>query len=183
MIELLGQLRECVTALSESRRRQEAEFEQALEALQTAVIETKLYAAHLDRYCRPTPNDGLGFARNELMRVQPDLSRKPRSIAEEKRIARLWTAAARKLRNFDQDLAARCHIKSDYWTEPSDWTDQDLSEFQIELDGISQELYELLLGTRKHRGYRMFRKRHGQLEGETNQPQLPGNHTPDSTGS
>lgn len=103
----------------DERHRREDHADEALMAIYMAANETKLY----------------------IQEVQRTGKSKQKREAE---LSRLWTRAAIPIRRFDADLASRCLIKGDYWTNPSAWTVEAIAQFRIGLDDVFREAKELL---------------------------------------
>ena len=62
----------------------------------------------------------------------------------EGKLVELWTSAAVHIRRSDRDLAARLQDKAAYWTNPENWTAQEVSDNRIQIDDIAEEGKRLL---------------------------------------
>ena len=112
-------------------RRPDAGYQEALEALYTALNETRIYIGLLDR-------SKFGLDQGE------DLTAPRRSIETEARLSQLWTHASLKLRQVDRDLAERCFDKGDYWAHPDEWTEDDVKRARIQIDSVFRAARRLL---------------------------------------
>jgi hypothetical protein len=93
--------------------------QRAVEAILRAVNETKLYISSLER------------------------GEKRRRDREED-LSRHWTTAAAALHGINEDLARRCQLKGQYWTEPDAWNGQQLQKARILLTQVSADADALL---------------------------------------
>lgn len=91
----------------------------ALRAISHALTETYLYYRDLDKG-------------------------KPKSPDIERQLANYWAAAAIPLRHIDQDLAMTCEFKAEYWVNSDNWTEDQIHEHGIALDGLKQTYRKLL---------------------------------------
>lgn len=112
LVEKLTAFLETLATLGKAKREL---ADKALQATSEALTETHLYYRRLDET-------------GERVR------------SEEDRLVRLWAAAAIPMRHFDQHLAEICQYKSEYWLNPSKWSEAKVREFNIGLSGV-QELY------------------------------------------
>lgn len=55
-----------------------------------------------------------------------------------------WTAAAIPIRHLNQDLAMTCEYKANYWLNPDNWTEDQIHEYGIALDGVRKKYRDLL---------------------------------------
>lgn len=106
LIGLLGP----ISTLSKDKRELK---DNALRAISTALLETKLY--YRDRQAG-----------------------KPRNLDTEAQLAKYWAAAAIPLRHIDQELASTCEYKSDFWTGPENWTDAEATRVGIKLEDVAR---------------------------------------------
>lgn len=122
LISIANQLREWVGVLTAQDVREKSELKVALKSLYVAALETKSYLARRDK-------------------------REPRNYEIEKRLMLLWSDAAVELRTIDLDLAVRCSIKGDYWSDPDPhtWTQEKIDESGIGIDDIYEAARNLLL--------------------------------------
>jgi len=70
----------------------------------------------------------------------------PKSLDRESMIAKYWSAAAIPIRLFDEDLALRCDQKAEYWLDSENYTENEIKEIDISLDGVRQAYRALLSG-------------------------------------
>ena len=56
----------------------------------------------------------------------------------------LWTSASVHIRRTDSDLAQRLQKKADYWTNPENWSDEEVVNNGIQIDKIADEGERLL---------------------------------------
>jgi hypothetical protein len=76
-----------------------------------------------------------------------------RNMDTEAQLVRYWSAAAIPLRHIDEELAAICDHKADYWLNPEQWSDEDVVKFGIKLENVART-YQKLVAPR----YSMERK-------------------------
>lgn len=91
-------------------------IKKAVEALSKAVLETKAYVRN-------------GFQN--------------RNLEKENEIRDLWNKAHVELRSIDSQLAKRCFLKAEYWTEPDNWDMEKVERYNITLDSMSKSLKEI----------------------------------------
>jgi len=119
LVGLLPFLGELFKDASKKRGLQDERGQAAVEAILRAVNETKLYLSALSRGS-------------------------PRDTNREAELSRHWTDAAAKLRAIDQDLAMRCRLKGEYWTDPDTWDAQELQKARIFLTQVATDADTLL---------------------------------------
>lgn len=61
-----------------------------------------------------------------------------RSLDRESLLVKYWSAAAIPISNFDSQLAEICDLKSEYWTKPDNYSDEEIKSLNIELDSVRQ---------------------------------------------
>jgi len=103
----------------ETRRDDRQLADDALRAISTALRETKIYYATLERG-------------------------QVRSADSELQLSRLWAEAAIPLRHVDMELAQVCEYKSDYWLNPETWIDERVEEVSIQLENVDARFRSLL---------------------------------------
>ena len=101
------------------RERKQDRDDAAVRSVLTAVNATKRYLAGRDR----------GEAINR---------------ATEAELVELWTTASVHIRRTDTNLAVRLLLKADYWTNPENWSAEDIDGNRIQIDEIAQEGQRLL---------------------------------------
>jgi hypothetical protein len=84
-----------------------------LRAISTALLETKLY--YRDREAG-----------------------KRRNMDVEAQLSKYWAAAAIPLRHIDEELAMTCEHKADFWTNPGDWSNEDIQRVGIKLEDVTR---------------------------------------------
>jgi|SRR5882762_2833518 len=114
LISIFNQVREWLGMLNAQDVRDKANYKTALKSLYVAAFETKAYLA------APAQN--------------PET---------ELKLSRLWIDARLELQPINFDLAERCLIKADYWSNPSKWTQEQIDEARIGLDTIIEEARRL----------------------------------------
>ncbi|MCK4421405.1 hypothetical protein KAW18_04100 [candidate division WOR-3 bacterium] len=105
--------------VAELREKREKRFKKALHAIYFAANETRAYVATLKR--RKKPN-------------------RERECA----LSHLWSDAAIELRKLDPLLADTCILKSEYWSDPTDWSHNEIDSARISLKEIFDMSRELL---------------------------------------
>ncbi len=100
---------------------------EAIKAFYEAVNETRIYVNKLNK---PDPSKNNNIFIGDKV--------------EEEKLSRLWTTASYKIQNFSKDLAKRCLIKGDYWTNPDGWSDNDIIEKRIEIDRMFEDAQKLI---------------------------------------
>jgi hypothetical protein len=68
----------------------------------------------------------------------------PIDLDAEAELVELWTSAAVHIRRTDPDLAQRLLQKADYWTNPENWSDEDVIANGIRIEEIADEGKHLL---------------------------------------
>jgi hypothetical protein len=126
LLTRLGAVATQLPALSREKRKL---HDNALRAISHALNETYLYYRDL----------GNGHARDEEIEAQ---------------LSRYWAAAAIPLRHLDQELAAACEHKSEYWLRPQDWTEAKVKQVGIGLDNMRHRYRRLLTPNRLSRPFR-----------------------------
>ena len=114
LIGLLQVLGELFKDASKRRRLQDDRGQVAVEAILRAINETKLYLSALVRGSR-------------------------RDMDREGDLSRYWTDVAAKLRGIDEDLAQRCRLKGEYWTDPDKWDKHQLEKARILLTQVAAD--------------------------------------------
>ena len=62
----------------------------------------------------------------------------------EAELVTLWTTASVNIRQTDPDLAQRLQIKAEYWTNPENWSDEEIVSNGILIEEIAEEGRQLL---------------------------------------
>ena len=63
---------------------------------------------------------------------------------KEAMLVKYWSAAAISLRHFDEQLARRCDNKAEYWVNPENYSNEDIQNLEIGLDGVRQAYRKML---------------------------------------
>lgn len=126
MIEvILNKLMELLGSLNELGKDRRDLKDRALRAVSTALTETKIYYAGLER----------GKERDREVETQ---------------IAKYWSAAAIPLRYFDPDLALTCEAKGEYWINPENWNGDEMMRINMQLENVS-DAYKHLISSKYKR--------------------------------
>lgn len=118
-IALLNQLLAWIGLVRQEELRLDERKRSALNAVYTAISETKMYLAN--------SASGEDYDRDV-----------------EAKLARLWNSAAVELRDIDHDLADRCLVKGNYWSDPRNWSADETEQARIKLDTVFSKARELL---------------------------------------
>ena len=86
----------------------------------------------------------ISTALNETYLYYRDLGSKSRDPDREAMLVKYWSAAAIPLRHFDDELAGVCELKSEYWVNPENYTDEEVKKLGIELDSVRQAYRKML---------------------------------------
>ena len=70
----------------------------------------------------------------------------PADRAREFELAELWADAATRARHASGELAARLNDKSQYWSEPLKWSQEEVLLKRIDLKSVQHEVNQLLTG-------------------------------------
>ena len=151
ILRFLPAIKEWFETIRKGRREKDKKLDEALRALYIALSETRIYIARLNN---PPYASGLPLSPKPRTTTKGDIelfsgAGSPpnfnyRPSAEQIRISKLWTEAALKLRSVNRDLAQRCALKGDYWTNPEDWSVRRIKKARIDIDRIFREAQELL---------------------------------------
>jgi len=93
--------------------------EEALLAINKALIETRLY-------------------------LEASKGEKCYDREKEGKLAHLWAEASIKSKNANRELVGRLHDKSLYWTDQLKWSREEVLDRGIDLDSIQEQLNKLL---------------------------------------
>ena len=111
----LAPLQKLLGTFQKERHYQDDKREEALKAIQKALIETKKHV---------------------------ELS--PENRENEFDLAHLWADASSKIRYMNADLADRLNDKSKYWQDDFAWSSEVVLEKQIDFDSIEKQIESLL---------------------------------------
>ncbi|MDA2934585.1 hypothetical protein MYX82_09615 [Acidobacteria bacterium AH-259-D05] len=120
LMTIFTQLREWFTTISAEKTQHREEIRTALKSIYVAALETKMYLA-------------------DIRDPQEKVNRET-----EAKLSLLWAEAAVALREIDPDLANRCLLKADYWSDPNRWTDYQIDQSRIRVDQVYDEARRLL---------------------------------------
>jgi hypothetical protein len=59
-------------------------------------------------------------------------------------LVRLWSEAALAIAYIDEDLAQRLRMKAEYWSDPTNWSSQEVIKAKIAIDAVAAETRRLL---------------------------------------
>ncbi len=125
LLSLLNQIKQWLEFARASDEKKDAQYEAGIEALYTALGETKIYIGSIRQ------KEKLGH----------QIVKNPETEAQ---LSRLWMKASLEIRHYNPDLAERCRLKWDYWADPDGWTDEQLNEAHIALDEVFEEAGRLI---------------------------------------
>ena len=114
-VGILAPLQKVLNTFQKERHYQDKKKEDALKAIQKALIETKRYV-ELSEYNRETEYD----------------------------LAQLWADAATMVMYANKELAERLNDKSKYWQDDFAWSNEVIMEKQIDFDSIEKQIESLL---------------------------------------
>ena len=112
-------LKNWLTGQQTARVRESQAYDEALESVMKAAIETRVYLRHL--------REG-----------------NPENTEKEGVLSQLWWQASVKLRHIDSALADRALIKADCWADPRLWDDERYKDIPLDLDLIIDQCRWLL---------------------------------------
>ncbi|SRR5579883_564875 len=121
-LSMLTQVREWIGTLSQAEAQDNQQTRAALQSVTFAATETRAYIA--------------------LTRDQPAARNREKEVA----LAHLWERAGIDIYQINRDLAERCLLKADFWSDPQGWTLAEKDDSRIRLDELSAEARSLLLG-------------------------------------
>jgi hypothetical protein len=116
VLTIFGEIRAWILGIDQAQLEHDKESKIALKSIYTALAETKSYFA--------------------------DRKFESRNRDRERQISKLWFEASVELKSIDQDLAMRCFLKGDYWTDPQNWDEK--GELHISLNEMTIRSKQLL---------------------------------------
>jgi len=119
LISIFEATRTLVLSMKQHNKINDKKYQKALMAIYEATTKTKNYIASLE-------------------------TRQNHAKKKERELSELWINAGVTLRTIDSDLAQRCIIKADYWSNPNQWTDEQIKNSRITLDEIIIESRDLI---------------------------------------
>jgi len=105
--------------LAQDNRRNDEDYKKALLKIYLAANETRAYIATLKK-------------------------RKNQDREKEVQLAHLWTEASVELRSINPDLAQRCLLKGEYWSDPLNWDHDSIDTARISLKEVTRRAQKLL---------------------------------------
>jgi D-serine dehydratase len=63
----------------------------------------------------------------------------------EAQLSKYWSAAAIPLRHIDEELAMICEYKSDFWTNPDNWSEEEVKRIGIKLEDVTDAYRRLAM--------------------------------------
>ena len=114
-IGILAPLQKVLNTFQKERHYQDKKKEDALKAIQKALIETKRYVER-SKHNRETEYD----------------------------LAQLWADAATMVRYANTELAERLNDKSKYWQDTFIWSHEEILEKRIDFDSIEKQISDML---------------------------------------
>lgn len=119
LLSVFKEFREWISGIDKSNLEQNKEEKSALKSIYLALTETKFYFA--------------------------DRKNMPQDRERERQISKLWFDASIELKSIDIDLAQRCFLKGDFWTDPSNWRENDGNNINISIDEMTKLSRKLLM--------------------------------------
>jgi hypothetical protein len=119
LLSLAGSLKELLESIGKYSREKRERFKEALKAILTAVHETSFYLAGMK-------------------------NKRRHDLKQESRLTGLWTEASIALLDFDKELAIKCEIKSDKWSDPKDWSYKEINRAKHALKEIEYKVRQLM---------------------------------------
>jgi len=111
VLTIFKEFRDWLLGIDKATLEHSKEEKAALKSLYIALAETKAYFA--DRKTLPHDRD------------------------RERQISRLWFDAASELKRIDINLAERCFVKGDYWTNPDNWQQDEGEKLTISIEEMT----------------------------------------------
>jgi hypothetical protein len=68
----------------------------------------------------------------------------PRDRGVEAQLSTLWQQASIAFYGIDGQLAERLQLKAEYWTQPEQWSDQQVADANISLQRVAEYTRQLL---------------------------------------
>lgn len=112
VLSIFKEFRDWLLGIDKATLEHSKEQKAALKALYTALAETKAYFA--DRKTTPANRE------------------------RERQISKLWFEAASQLKSIDKNLAERCFLKGDFWTDPDNWKQDEANKINISIDEMTR---------------------------------------------
>lgn len=117
LMTLIGPVRNWLEFLRDGKVQNSKKMHEAIDALHTALCETQIYVSEM--------NNG-NFNREK-----------------QHELARYWHKASSALYGINDDLADRCMLKGEYWTNPDAWDNDRIHEAGIAISKITDDIKQL----------------------------------------
>jgi len=118
VLSLFKEFRDWILGIDKANLEHSKEDKAALKSLYTALSETKSYFT--------------------------DRKTQPKDRTREKQISHYWFSASSELKNINHELAKKCFLKGDFWTDPENWSQKEGEELNISIDEMTRLSRELL---------------------------------------
>lgn len=112
VLSIFKEFRDWLLGIDKATLEHSKEEKAALKSLYIALSETKAYFA--DRKVSSTDRE------------------------RERQISKLWFEAASQLKSIDRNLAERCFLKGDFWTDPDNWKQDEGNKINISIDEMTR---------------------------------------------
>jgi hypothetical protein len=122
----LAPLQNLLSTFQTERHYLDNKTDNALVAMQTALIKTKEY-------------------------LEESKGEKCFDRGQEYELSRLWAEAAVKARHASSELSARLNDKSLYWSDQFEWSAEEVRSRGIELNSLEEQIRKLLSSGRRNR--------------------------------
>jgi hypothetical protein len=78
------------------------------------------------------------------MYLRDSKEQRVRDNTKEAYLSKLWRQSAVELMEFDDNLAKRCEMKGEFWSDPASWSRKDIASARILLKDISEQVRQLI---------------------------------------
>lgn len=119
LLSVFKEFKDWIIGIDKSNLEHNKEDKTALKSIYLALSETKFY--FVDRKTMPQDRN------------------------RERQISKLWFDASTELKTIDRDLAQKCFLKGDFWTDPDNWHKNDGEKINISIEEMTKLSKELLL--------------------------------------
>ena len=120
ILTLFKEFRDWILGIDKSNLEHNKENKNALKTLYKALSETKSYFSERE---------------NKLINRNRD---------KEREISNLWFEASVEIKNINKQLAERCFLKGEFWTDPINWRNNDKEKLDISLSEMTLLSKQLL---------------------------------------
>jgi hypothetical protein len=118
VLTIFKEFRDWLLGIDKANLEHNKEDKTALKSIYKALSETKSY-----------------FADRKTMPINRE---------RERQISNLWFDSSSELKSIDQELAIKCFMKGDFWTDPDNWKQDDGVKINISIDEMTKLAKELL---------------------------------------